>query len=215
MRNLPVLLAVPLVVAFGITEGRWTNRWGWSDELDQATARLAGVPREVGDWEGHDDTLNPRSVVQAGVTGYVLRHFENRRTGAAVSMLLVCGPSGPTSLHSPDVCYPGAGYAMAGPPERHGVRSKGLDQRDEFWVTRFQRGGPAPDPVRVYWAWTAAGDWQAPDSPRLRYAGLPALYKLYVIRPLARADETMADDPSTDFMRTFLPEVRKALFPTS
>ena len=50
-------------------------------------------------------------------------------------------------------------------------------------------------------------------QPRVQFGGASALYKLYVIRPLSRPDEPPAEDPSDDFMRAFLPEVRKCLLP--
>ena len=52
----------------------------------------------------------------------------------------------------------------------------------------------------------------ASDNPRWEYARHRFLYKLYVVRPLAKADESAADDPTPEFMRVFLPEVQKCLF---
>src|SRR5437870_1212645 len=109
MRTLPVLTALPLLVGFGVFEGLWTNRWGWSHEVERATERLAAVPRTIGEWHGHDEILDARQVKQAEMSGYVMRRYVHQRTGAALTVLLVCGRPGPTCVHSPDVCYRGAG----------------------------------------------------------------------------------------------------------
>jgi hypothetical protein len=215
MRVLPVLTALPLVLAFGVGEGMWTNRWGWSEEAERAAARLADLPRAVGAWEGHDEKLDPREVAQAKMTGYLLRRFVHRRTGAALTVLLVCGRPGPVAVHTPDVCFPGAGYGLTRKAERHSVSADGLAQPAEFWVAGFEKEGAVSEPLRVFWAWNAAGDWVAPDNPRFQFARSSALYKLYVIRPLTRADEPPEKDPSTDFLRAFLPEAQRCLFPES
>jgi Protein of unknown function (DUF3485) len=213
MRLLPIFLTLPLVVAFGIGEGLWTNRWGWSDGTERAAARLAGVPRTLGDWQGQDEQLDARQIARAEMVGYVLRRYVNRRTGAQLSVLLVCGRPGPTSVHTPEVCFPGAGYALAAPAERQDIALEGQPLTAQLWRGQFQKGGAVPDAVRIYWGWTANGDWSAPDHPRVTFASARALYKLYVTRSLSRPDEPLAEDPSGDFLRAFLPELRQCLFP--
>ena len=51
-----------------------------------------------------------RTMARAGIKGCVYRRYRNPRTGESVSVLLVCGRGGPISVHTPDVCYAGAGY---------------------------------------------------------------------------------------------------------
>src|SRR5205823_11374713 len=61
-RILPVLMALPLVIAFGVAEGQWTDRWSMSDEIEQASARLRSIPTTAGEWEGTDEELDPRQA---------------------------------------------------------------------------------------------------------------------------------------------------------
>lgn len=207
MRSLlPGIIALALLVPYGIAEGLWTNRWQLSDAVAHAVARLDGVPRVLGAWEGHDQTLDPRQVAVAEISGYVSRRYVQRTTGAEVSILLVCGRTGPTALHSPDICYAGAGYTPVSAPTRH------AEGPASFWVGEFRKPGPTPEPLRIYWAWTGAGAWQAATNPRLQLAHHPALYKLYVIQSVPRADAPAADDPGRDFLRSFLPALAQALF---
>jgi hypothetical protein len=206
---LPALFGLALLMPYGVAEGLWTNRWHVSAGLERATARLAQLPHRVGDWEGRDQELDPRQVARAEMSGYLMRRYTHGPTGAEVSILLVCGRPGPTALHSPDVCYAGAGYAAAQPPARHEIAA---GAGDTLWVGDFRKPGPAPEPLRIYWAWNGAGAWQAPDSPRVQFAHYPALYKLYVIRDLAH-DEPIAEDVSQQFLREFLPVAQRVLFP--
>lgn len=210
MRRLaPILVAVLVLISYGIAEAIWTDRWRISDALERATGKLAQVPLRVGDWEGREQELDSRQVRQAEMSGYLMRRYVNRSTGAEVAILLVCGRAGPTSLHSPDVCYAGAGYAPTLAPERQEVATGA--NSDTFWVAEFRKPGPAPEPLRIFWAWGTTGEWQASDRPRWQLAHHAALYKLYVIRSLPGNDERAAQDPSLEFMRGFLPVVRRAL----
>jgi hypothetical protein len=210
-RLVPMVVAILLLAAYGIAEGLWTDRWGLSHKLDEAVARLSSIPRTVGAWEGVDRQLDQRQVDKAEMAGYLSRQYLNRTTGASISMLLVCGRPGPTALHSPDICYQATGYQMAA-SERHSLQSDALPRQADFWVGRFDRTGAVPDPLRIFWSWSADGNWLAADNPRFSLASAGALYKLYVVRQLPRLDEPLADDPGLQFLQVFLPEVNRCLF---
>jgi hypothetical protein len=211
-RYLAPAMFLVVLVAYGIAEGFWSNRWLASADLEQAAARLSQVPRIVGDWEGTDQELDARQVARGEITGYVRRRYVNQRTGWALNMLLVCGRPGPTALHTPEVCYPGAGFNPAAAPVRTPIAPKAEPALGDFWVGQFTKSAPLPETLRIYWSWNGAGTWQAAATPRLQFGHHAALYKLYVVRQLAPADEPVAEDPALDFLERFLPEVRRALF---
>jgi uncharacterized protein DUF3485 len=201
-----------LIGTFGIAEGMWTNRWSWSDGPEQASAKLVGIPLNVGDWEGQDQELDTRQVARAEITGYLMRQYSHKGTGATVQVLLVCGRSGPTALHPPDICYAGAGFSKAGPLVAEVIEGAGLQVAPGFWRGQFVKSGPEPESLRIFWAWNGTGAWRASENPRWEFAKNRFLYKLYVIHPLSRAGEPLADDPTPEFMRVFLPEVQRCLF---
>jgi hypothetical protein len=178
--------------------------------LERATARLADLPMTLGDWDGYPERLDDRQLAAADVSGHLLRRYVDRQTGAVVTVLLLCGRPGPISIHAPEVCCRGAGYDQVRARAKH----SGDGQGGEFWVSCFDKQqSAAPEPLRVLYAWNAAGKWEAPESPRTVFAHFPALYKLYVIRPLVREDESLDEDPSVGFLRVLLPALQKALFP--
>jgi Protein of unknown function (DUF3485) len=204
--------ALVLIVGFGMAEGMWTNRWSLSEGPEQASAKLAAIPKNVGDWEGQDQELGARQIARAEITGHVMRQYTHKGTGAILQVLLVCGRSGPTALHPPDICYAGAGFSKAGPLAAEVFEGTGLQVAPGFWRGRFVKPGPEPESLRICWAWNATGAWKASENPRWEFAKNRYLYKLYVVRPLSKADEPLADDPTPEFMRLFLPEVQKCLF---
>ncbi len=159
--------------------------------------------------------LDPDAVAQAKLAGSLWRCYRNLQTGDVVSVLLVCGRPGPVSLHTPDACYGGAGYDMAGSPVRCDVPAAPAAPAT-FWTARFRKSGtPVPSDLHIYWSWNAKGAWEAADNPRLTFAGASALYKLYVICDAPPPDAPEAKDPGREFIGQFLPALQKALSPTA
>ncbi len=210
-RWLPLLLLVTVVVGSGIAHGLWSGRWNLSDGAERAAIRLADVPTTIGDWDGRLGELSPRHMRVAELAGARVCDYINRRTGSVVSTLLVCGRPGPVSVHTPEVCYAGAGYETIGPRSRF-VNPALADAA--FWISDFRKANTAtPDRLRIFYAWSAKGPWTAPQNPRLTFFRQPVLYKLYVIRQLAQADEPVEEDPAVEFLKVFLPQVEKSVFP--
>lgn len=212
MLRLPALLTgIVVVVATGLVHGLWTDRWGWSAEPEASAAKLVGVRTSLGDWDMvQESSLETREQANAGIVGYLVRRYVHRQTRAEVQVFLVCGRPGQISVHTPDVCFAGAGYVFSGSPERKAdVGQAG----SEFWVAQCaKQTDTVPEPVRVFWSWNAAGRWQAPDNPRLTFARHRALFKLYVLERLPSTQETSEKDPALDFLSQLLPELNARLF---
>jgi uncharacterized protein DUF3485 len=210
-RSLPIALAAVLLLAEGYVYGLWTNRWQSNDDvLRSACARLEQVPMIIGDWHGSPLVeISAQEKQQAGFAGYIRRSYKNVRNGAAMSILVACGRPGPISVHTPDICYRGAGYEPTDAIKKHTEKLK--ESSVEMWQADFRKSdGVSPSQLHVLWSWTTGDVWKAPDNPRVAFAGAPALYKLYVIQ------ETMAEDPNSaktcsEFLHQVVPELTKQL----
>jgi hypothetical protein len=100
---------------------------------------------------------------------------------------------------------------MLAPPVR--CRRDGPARPAEFWTARFRKDeAGAPLFRRVFWAWSADGDWRAPDQPRLAFARHDALYKLYVVQEVSRTDGQAPEEECDDFIRELLQDLAKVLF---
>jgi hypothetical protein len=214
MRKTIALAALAaIVLTAGVVHGLQTDRWRTGPGLDAAAGRVATLPAKVGDWEGADDpSVTPEEMARAGVKGYVLRRYVNRATGRSVNVLLVCGRAGPVCVHTPEVCYAGAGYEQSGERKARDVTPPGDATAGRFLTARFKKtGNRSPGALDIYWGWGSDGQWDCPDNPRLAYARQPYLYKLYVVRevPAVKAE---ADDTPAEFLKVMLPELRKTLF---
>jgi hypothetical protein len=211
-RGLPLAVLAVLAIGLGLVYGVETDRWRASQDLEAAVRRLQAVPAQVGDWKAIDLPFEAEELARSGIKGGLFRRYENARTGSAVSVLIVCGRGGPISVHTPDVCYTGAGYRAAGAQERKTVPVGPTGDRVEFWALQFAKpDAVVPTRLEIYWAWSAGGPFEAPDNPRFAYARTPALYKLYVVREFAPTSRTTKDNACEQFLAQAVPQFRAAL----
>jgi len=207
------ILAATLLLGDGLLFGLWTNRWQDSRQLAEAVAGLERVPLTIGAWRGQPlRPLDERACAMAGFAGYLHRGYVNPLTGTSLSVLLACGPFGPISVHTPDVCFSESGFVQQGktaPVTEELGKPVGAAH---FWTAEFAKPeGIGAAHVRVYWTWTVEGSWQTPNNPRWTFAGVPALYKLYVVQDVAGEDERRAEDECRAFLRALLPELDRCL----
>jgi hypothetical protein len=207
------MIALALVIAAGLVHGQWTQRWTASSAIETAAVRLGRVPMTISDWRGRSLEMNREQLAMAEIAGHVARCYEDRLGRTAVTVLLVCGRPGPIAAHTPEICYPGAGYEPLEPPVRRTLRIGPSGTPAAFRHAVFAKSNTTvPTYLRILWSWTADGTWAAPDNPRLVFAPHRALYKLYLIRTMDTAEEPIEDDPSLAFLQTLLPELKRALF---
>lgn len=203
-RMLPTVAAVAAVVAAGVVHGFWTDRWHTGAAVAAAVANLDKVPRSVGDWEAEPLTSD---LQDQSIAGQLYLRYVNRKSGDIVSVVLTCGRPGPVSIHTPDVCYGASGFTVGKTSSFELKRDKSAAR---FLTTEATNARAASRrKVRIFWSWFAGGRWSAPDNPRWAFAGLPVLYKFYVIRDVA-VDTPVERDPCVDFLRLFVPELEKA-----
>ena len=201
-------LVAILVLVDGTLCGYWSGRWKDNEQLAASTAKLERLPLTFGDWQGERQELDPKVMERAGFSGYILRRYERR--GDVVSVMLACGRSGPLSVHTPEICYGGAGFAMSGDAKRWTPTEGENAPSAAFWKAVFARPNSAsPEKLQVLWSWNKNGVWMAADHPRWTFAGTPVLYKLYVSQAFVPHEEVTEGEACQEFLREFLPEIDK------
>lgn len=214
-RFVPFIVGLGLLLGSELLHGNWTNRWQWSGEPEASCAKLPpqGESMVVGEWKGTPSpALEQQDIIIGEIAGYFHQEFRHPR-GHVVRVLVVCGRPGPIAVHTPEVCLGGEGYVLQDSKQRQTVRLAPPYQPVEFWVAQFYRhdGGLRRD-QRQFWTYSADGSWTAAENPRFHFARAPALYKIYIVRQLARKDEKLEEDPTLDFIKVFMPEMQKRLF---
>jgi Protein of unknown function (DUF3485) len=211
MLTIRIFMAVLLIVGAGLVDGAWTNRWRPSPELAAFTANLDSIPMVIGDWQGTAFELPPKERAMAGAVTCVGRKYSNPARGVSVTVLLLGGLPGDISNHTPDVCYPGAGYTLNA-ISPFDYRYASGQKRAGFRTALATRGGASPSVLGILWGWNASKGWTAPEEPRWSFASEPWLCKIYVIRETAGSALEPEDDPYTDFLAVFLSEVDRRVF---
>lgn len=205
-----VVLGLGGLVAAAVLEGMISNRWGVSEDLKAAAARVDRVPAVFGDWSSVEVPVDRKVLERAEALSSVSRAYRNEKTGSVISVMVLCGPTGPIASHTPDVCYAGLGYKMNGRELKKEIGTA------SYWSARFDKGDADPG-LEVNWAWGAGGTWVAATTPRLDFTGHAFLYKIYASRDLRSAAATrtggVEPDPVHDFLTEFLPVLRTALDP--
>lgn len=211
MATIRIIAAAALIIGAGLVHGAWTNRWGVSPALAALGARFESVPMVLGDWKATAFELSSRARKMAGAESSLTRVYTNASRGISVSVMLLSGLPGDMTTHTPDVCYPSAGYTLttAAPFE---FRAGPDGPRAGFRTALATRGGANPSVLRIFWTWNASKRWAAPEDARWRFASKPTLCKLYIIRETGGAIVEPERDPCNDFLSVFLPEVDRLVF---
>lgn len=211
-RTAALAIAVLLLAGGGIVHGLYSDRWGTSETLNHAIARVPLVPLQVGDWMGEVHESSAEEFDQAGALAYWTRTY--RKEGKEILVILMAGRAGRMSIHTPEVCYRGAGYEIYGKPSQHVARGVENSELGNFWSANFLRSGPNASEQQLYWSWNAGSGWKAPTNPRWEFAGQPALYKLYVSQSVvggSSANSLASAKVMADFLKQFVPAANAAL----
>lgn len=219
----PMAFGLLLLMAGGFVHGKWTGRWQVRD-LTHVAARVHQIPEQIGDWICIEEgSISQAELQMAELHSYTMRHYRNQRTGATVTMLLMCGPTGPVAVHPPTACYEGRGYRQTGDVSLHRVafrqhssapNSETLTSGSHQLMTaQFVKPGRANQKkARIFWSWSSDGNWSTPASPRVEFAGREFLFKLYVTQEAHELQTPDGTTPPEVFLNDLLPELRRTVF---
>jgi Protein of unknown function (DUF3485) len=208
-------LFVCCVLVFGTYSGGWLQRQN-SNRWDSAGAlRLAGeqlrqpLPNLLGNWRLVGERHFADDVVRAlQCRAYVCRSYTNDQTGDIVSVAVLVGPPGPMSVHTPEICYSSKDYQVTAGRVPTKVDDES-GQQHVLWELKLAADDMNRAPLRVLYGWGTGGPWLATRHPRFTHAGATYLYKIHLAAPATEVSDNY--DPCQDFLRSFLPELRRHL----
>jgi hypothetical protein len=212
---LPIAAAVLLMGVSCYYQGVWSERWGEFPELQIYADQLSEIPMRVGEWQAEKDEApaDERIMKISGAAGQLTRIYQNA-AGEQVRVMIMCARFRDVFYHTPDRCYPAAGFEMQGEQQRD-VLELADGSEAQFFTATFLKSEPTGTHAeRGFWSWTADGKWLAPTNEKLEFAGERALYKLYVFGTVPTGTRSRSDhDYCSDFIRTFIPALNTALRP--
>ena len=83
-----------------------------TEQLDVAAARVPEVLMVIGAWHAQEETVDPITFDRAGAKTHWTRLYVHQRSKESVLVILMCGRPGKMAVHTPEVCYTGAGYEL-------------------------------------------------------------------------------------------------------
>lgn len=183
----------------------WYSRIGLAQAGSSVSVArpLHELPVLIGDWQGEDVRVSAADLQRGGIEESLQRRYRHRVSGAVVSLVIVAGPAGPLSVHSPTSCFQGLGYHADAPPQTVTLGA------DEFFRATFSQPNmaAASPPLQTHWAWRGDGRWVAAQSPRWLFAGRARLCKIYVTQSIIED----VDDASPSAGRQFLQQAQPLL----
>lgn len=220
--------AIGLVAVMTLVQGLLTNRWGGTadrGDLEQAARVLEQVfPQAAGEWEFAEAIeSDPKELARAGAVGHISRVYRSTKTKRTVSTFVVCAAPHDASGHTPDRCYPGAGFEIAESEHRETVPLADGREAEAFTGT-FRKSGQT---LRIFWTYgirpqdaeggiAASGphaerNWIAPGIARIALQGEPAVYKLYAIIDQTSISGAQATAEGAAFLAAILPALDAAV----
>ena len=180
-----------------------------SEELRKDAARLElSFPKEFGAWKMIGETkADPAQLKVAGAVGHISREYQNVESGARVGVFVVCATPSDASGHTPDRCYPGAGFEIGETEHRQTIPLDNGRSAEVFTGT-FRKSGQT---LRVFWTYGFDGRWVAPQIARIELAPAKAVYKLYVIMDETPLPPGVGSKVCTEFMSLLLPQFDAAV----
>jgi Protein of unknown function (DUF3485) len=197
-------VGVGITLGAGIVSGRLLHRWGPTPDLQAAASNLENMPLQIGDWQLQSEEQIPKIMLDVLMcAGHVNRTYVNRQSGKTVNVAIIVGPAGPTSVHTPEICYSSRARTVNGPRVRE-ILTDPTGEPNSFWKLSFNSNSLPTDQLRVYYAWTTDGKWNAAESPRFEFVGQPLLFKIQVASQVSTLDTDATLDPCQQFLTEFL-----------
>jgi Protein of unknown function (DUF3485) len=187
----------------------------WQEHrLEQALERgrvspfpLADLPMDFDAWKGRATTMDPRIVRGSGSTDIVTRHYVNERTGVGLDVVILYGPTSDMFIHTPELCYPAAGYdPLPGTVERP-IAVAGAGPVP-FRSLAFTKGeGGVADTQEVYYSLWYDGRWTTQSTSPKASKRIPGMYKVQVCRRISARERRDLDNPTEPFLAALVGEI--------
>jgi hypothetical protein len=204
----------------GLSGGvRFWREWKFSALAVESAAcpfPLSELPRAMGTWQATDDEvrLDPEVARFAGASDHILRNYLDRKTGEQASALALYGAAVAVHLHTPEVCYPAAGYQVFRGPVDRTVEVPGVKGPVHYrWAIFTRRVGGLNQYEEVCHTFYHHGEWLAGAAGRWKtFRYHPALFKIQIAHPISSLSED-GEGPALPLLTEFVRQVSERLGP--
>ncbi|GAC1465104.1 MAG: hypothetical protein NVSMB9_04380 [Isosphaeraceae bacterium] len=183
----------------GLAEGRHKPR------ID-----LAQIPMTLGPWIGETTKIDAQIARGTGADQIVTRRYVNQNTGVAIEIILLYGPAVDVYLHSPEVCYPAAGYTQVGGSDERLIST--LNGKAPFRSLVYARGEETQaESQEVYYCWWYNGRWTPDVGKQKHFERIPSMYKVHLARRVSERELRDVGNPCEALLQELLPEMERRM----
>ena len=199
-------------VASGWWHGQFVNSWNKPGALQAAGGKLGReLPERLGPWRlVKSIELDPDVKATLQCVGDLQGIYTSEQTGDTIVVAVLAGPSGPLSVHTPEVCFVASDYELATDRKQFAVTDE-RDQSHTLWQIHANSRHSTRPNLRVLYGWNRGEKWEAVSGPRFALAGLPLLYKVQLAAPPLDQQTNQDNDPCHDFLKRFLAAIQPRL----
>ena len=170
---------------------------------------MADLPMTIGPWEGKASTMDPRIVRSSGSTDLVTRRYVDRRTGVGLDVVVLYGPTSDMFIHTPELCYPAAGYEPLPDLFERAIPLEGNPSATvPFRSLAFTKGeGGLSDSQEVYYSLRYDGRWTTRTATPRASKRSPGMVKVQVSRRISPRERRDVDNPTEPFLAALVGQI--------
>lgn len=179
------LVCLLLGISGGTRYWRERHFQSLSKESENAPFPLSSFPRTLGEWqaaEGLESTLDPEVARIAGSADHLIRTYVNETSGERAEVLVLYGSAFLVWAHTPDACYPAAGFRQVSPPQDIDIQVPSSTTTARFRMQNFVKLKAGQSfHQEVYHSFLNAGRWDVEmykNWKSFRYH--PGMFKIQV-----------------------------------
>jgi hypothetical protein len=208
-----VALACAVLAASGVVRARRAEKYDLALKRGMAAPiTLSDVPMVLGPWRGEPTEIDPEIAKSTGALQIVTRRYVNQMTGVRLELILLFGRAVDIFTHTPEVCYPSAGYTLQSAVKDRPIEAG--ETRTRFRTMVYSKGeGARAEYHEVFYSWWYNDQWSLTVGSRKQFERISAMYKVQVDRPLPAGEKVDSTDtsPTESFLNALLPELQKRL----
>lgn len=154
---------------------------------------LSDLPKTLGSWQASDEEvqLDPEVARFAGATDHFVRNYVDRRSSEPASVLALYGSAEMVHLHTPEACYPAAGYQPFKGPVDRSIDVPGMKVPLRYrWAVYRKKVGGVDRLEEVCYSFFHHGDWRPDVADRWKtFRYYPGLFKIQIAHPVSTLTE--------------------------
>jgi hypothetical protein len=205
------LACLLLGISGGIRSWREWQFAALAAESNRPPFHLSDLPRAIGNWEsiaGEDGKLDDRVARVAGSSDSIIRTYVDKKGGDQISTLAIYGPAEKVFAHSPDACYPSAGYQLVKGPVDREMSVPGVKGTVRYrWAIYVRRIGGIGYYQETYHTFFYNGEWLPEAGDRWKsFRYHPSMFRVLLERPASGLSDEV-HRPTEELLGEFVREI--------